>query len=74
MRIKTKFQISYAVSAQLISVFCFRFTDSTIPCVSFYIQNSKLLAFSCDMPVCVLPDQKPVDRFSRVTAHICTAS
>ena len=67
---KTKMQISCAVTPQLISAFVF---PTQIVQFLFYIQNFKLLAFFCDFTDCFLSDLAgdPADRFSRVAAHDC---
>ena len=67
---KAKTQISFAVTAKLISAFVF----ATRIVQSLHFINPKFLASSNllwpDSPVCVGPGQKPEDRFSRDAAQI----
>ena len=67
---KTKTQISFAVTAKLISAFVF----ATWIVHSLFFLNPKFQACSNLLwlysPVCVGPGRKPKDRFSDVAAHI----
>ena len=67
---KTKAQISFAVTAKLISAFVF----ATQIVQFLFFLNPKFQASSqllwLHKPVCVRPGRKPEDRFSRVAAHI----
>ena len=64
---KTKAQISFAVTAKLISIFVF---DTHIV-QSLYFLNMKFHASSCS-PVCLGPGRKPQRWFSHEAAHIFT--
>ena len=68
---KYKTQISCAVTAQLISGFCFRYTDSTIPLLSEF-KNFKPLAIYSDCTARFVSDLvgNPEDRFSHNEVHI----
>ena len=71
--VKTKTQTSFAVTAKLISAFCFHYRDSTIT----LLLKSKVSCFYQSLvtqyrPVCVGP--YPEDRFSHVAAYFETVN
>ena len=70
---KTKAQISFVVTAKLISAFVF----ATRIAQSLYFLNTKFRASSCflilNSPVCVGPVRKPHCWFSLEAAHFITA-
>ena len=68
---KKKMQISFAVTAKLISIFVFRYTDSTIPLLS-ESGNFKPLAifYGCTARFVLDLVENPEDQFSRNEAHI----
>ena len=68
--VKTKAQISWAVSAQLISP-CFSYTDSTFPLLPIKTQNFKPLAIFCGCTAKFVSDLVgiPKDRFPCDEAH-----
>ena len=69
--VKTKEQISFAVTAKLISTFVF----ATRIVQFLFFLDSKFQASSLLLrlyrPVCFRPGRKSKDRFSRVGAHMC---
>ena len=69
---KTRVQISFAVTAKLISTFVF----ATRIVQSLYFPNKKFHASSCLLlpcsPICVRPSRKPHCWFSHEAAHLAT--
>ena len=71
---KTETQNSFAVNVKLISPFCFRYIDSTIPLLPIY-QNFKPLAIFCGSTALFVSDLfgNPEDQFSHNEALIISA-